>query len=168
MSIHYRHFDTCWGPARVARSGDALTGVWFIGQKHELAVEPEWREVDGRDPLFDEFDRQWADYEAGRETGFDLPLAPIGTEFQQQVWLALRTIAYGTTTTYGAVAKAIERDTAIRAVGAAIGRNPLSVVIPCHRVVGSSGKLTGYAGGLERKRSLLALEQVLLSEPANH
>lgn len=161
MIIHYRYIDTCWGRVRAARHDDALTGVWFLGQKHELPVTTEWLETAGRDPVLDEFEKQWTAYEAGEVTGFDLPLAPVGTGFQLRVWQALQAIEYGQTTTYGAVARVIGKASAVRAVGAAIGRNPLSVVIPCHRVLGSSGKLTGYAGGLERKQSLLRLEQGL-------
>ena len=96
---------------------------------------------------------------AGERHVLDLPLAPAGTDFQRQVWLGLADIPYGTTRTYAEQAAALGRPTATRAVGAANGRNPLAVVLPCHRVVGSDGSLTGYAGGLERKRLLLALER---------
>jgi methylated-DNA-[protein]-cysteine S-methyltransferase len=99
-------------------------------------------------------------YFAGELEEFDLPLAPEGTDFQRRVWDAVAAIPYGSTATYGEVAAAIGRPSACRAVGAANGRNPLPIVVPCHRVVGSAGALTGYGGGLERKRALLDLERV--------
>ena len=102
--------------------------------------------------------RQLRAYFLGARTGFELPLAPRGTPFQQAVWRELRDIRHGETTTYGAIAKAIGRPTGSRAVGAAVGRNPLAVVVPCHRVIGAAGALTGYASGLDRKRWLLTHE----------
>lgn len=103
--------------------------------------------------------RQLEEYFAGKRTEFDLVLAPQGTAFQQQVWQALREIPYGEHCSYLDLANRIDNPKAVRAVGAANGRNPLSIVVPCHRVIGKSGKLTGYAGGLERKAWLLALER---------
>jgi methylated-DNA-[protein]-cysteine S-methyltransferase len=102
---------------------------------------------------------QLGEYFAGERTSFDLPMDAIGTSFQRTVWSALRDIPYGQTISYGQLAARIGRPTASRAVGLANGRNPLSIVVPCHRVVASSGKLTGYGGGIERKRLLLALER---------
>jgi methylated-DNA-[protein]-cysteine S-methyltransferase len=102
---------------------------------------------------------QFAAYFAGELERFDLPLAPTGTDFQRRVWDAVAAIPYGTTASYSEVAAAVGRPTACRAVGAANGRNPLAIVIPCHRVVGAAGALTGYGGGLERKRALLDLER---------
>jgi methylated-DNA-[protein]-cysteine S-methyltransferase len=110
------------------------------------------------DPLLREAESQLRAYFAGALTRFDLPLSPRGTEFQRRVWDAVARVPYGTTTTYSAVAAALARPTACRAVGAANGRNPLPIVVPCHRVIGASGALTGYGGGLERKRALLDLE----------
>lgn len=104
---------------------------------------------------------QLQEYFSGQRTQFDLPLAMPGTEFQQQVWKALQTIDYGQTTSYQSLAHQIGRNKAIRAVGAANGRNPISIIVPCHRVIGSNGSLTGYAGGLERKAWLLAHEGAL-------
>ncbi|MEH3035516.1 MAG: methylated-DNA--[protein]-cysteine S-methyltransferase [Sphingomonas adhaesiva] len=101
---------------------------------------------------------QLAEYFAGTRTTFDLPLAPIGTDFQRAVWRALDAIPYGETRSYADIARAIGRPSASRAVGAANGRNPISIVTPCHRVIGASGKLTGFAGGLATKRLLLGLE----------
>ena len=102
---------------------------------------------------------QLSQYFAGERTDFDLPLAPVGTPFQEGVWRALREIPYGETASYGELAERIGRPSASRAVGMANGRNPISIVVPCHRVIGASGELTGYAGGVERKRFLLELER---------
>ena len=104
---------------------------------------------------------QLQEYFAGKRTTFDLPLAASGTTFQQQVWQALLTIPYGKTCSYGDIARAIGNPKGVRAVGLANGKNPLAIVVPCHRVIGADGKLTGYAGGLNRKQQLLALEGAL-------
>jgi len=114
----------------------------------------------GNLPVIDEAARQLDQYFAGRRHTFDLPLLMSGTEFQQTVWHRLTTIPYGVTTTYAAIAAGIGRPESVRAVAGAIGANPLSVLVPCHRVVGSDGTLTGYAGGLDAKRYLLSLENV--------
>jgi methylated-DNA-[protein]-cysteine S-methyltransferase len=110
------------------------------------------------EPLLRQAEAQLSAYFAGELTQFELPLSPRGTDFQRRVWDAVARVPYGRTTTYSAVAAAVGRPTACRAIGAANGRNPLAIVIPCHRVVGASGALTGYGGGLERKRALLDLE----------
>ena len=110
------------------------------------------------DPLLLEAAAQLRAYFAGELREFDLPLAPRGTVFQRQVWTAVSAIPYGSTATYAEIAAAIGRPSACRAVGAANGRNPLPLIVPCHRVIGAAGALTGYGGGLERKRSLLDLE----------
>jgi methylated-DNA-[protein]-cysteine S-methyltransferase len=142
---------------------DALSGLWFAGEKH--APEHTGTRTEAADsPLFRELQVQLADYFAGKPVTFDLPLAPQGTLFQMAVWELLRTIPRGATTTYGALAKRLaeRRDgkmPAPQAVGGAVGRNPISIIIPCHRVIGSDGSLTGYAGGLDRKAALLALEK---------
>lgn len=109
-------------------------------------------------PILQEAKRQFVEYFNGRRQTFDLPLAAKGTPFQSKVWEALMAISYGSTRTYGEIARQIGRPRAVRAVGAAIGRNPLSILVPCHRVIGSNGKLTGFAGGLPRKAILLELE----------
>ena len=114
------------------------------------------------EPVLVEAARQIAEHFAGARTGFDLPLAPPGTAFQRRVWEALREIPYGTTTTYGEIAARLGDPRCVRAVGMANGRNPIAVVVPCHRVIGSDGKLRGYAGGIERKQRLLALEDASL------
>jgi methylated-DNA-[protein]-cysteine S-methyltransferase len=111
------------------------------------------------DPLLEEAEAQLQDYFAGERQRFELPLSPRGTDFQRQVWTAVAAIPYGETTTYSALAVAVGRPSARRAVGAANGRNPLPVIVPCHRVLGAAGGLTGYGGGLDRKSALLDLER---------
>lgn len=120
------------------------------------------------DPLLDEAARQLTEYFAGERKEFDLPLASDGTEFQKRVWSELRRIPYGETASYGEIARRLGYDPAIsRAVGAANGANPIPIVVPCHRVIGANGKLTGFAGGLERKKALLDLEQPGLFQTPN-
>lgn len=136
----------------------ALTRVLMQDQKHGVPVGADWVE----DPsAFTDAARQLDEYFAGTRTQFDLPLDPSGTAFQLAVWEQLRTIPSGTTTTYGDIAARVGKPQASRAVGAAIGRNPIGIIVPCHRVVGSSGALTGYAGGMDRKITLLTLEGAL-------
>jgi methylated-DNA-[protein]-cysteine S-methyltransferase len=133
-----------------------LQGIYFDGAPQgSFAVPAAAREDSG---AFSEVKAQLDDYFEGRRSAFELSLAPIGTEFQRRVWTALSAIPYGTTTTYAAIARSIGKPRAVRAVGAANGKNPLSIVVPCHRVIGQDGTLTGYAGGLPRKRQLLELE----------
>jgi len=148
--------DTPLGVLRLARTAQGLAGAWFDGQKHHPGPLAAPERPD--DPLLRDAAAQLADYFAGRSTGFDVPLDLHGTLFQRAVWHALLAIERGQTRRYADIARAVGSSSALRAVGAAIGKNPLSIVVPCHRVVGSDGTLTGYAGGIERKRSLLALE----------
>lgn len=148
--------DTPLGPVRVARTAVGLAGLWFEGQKHhpgELAapIRPD-------DPLLQRAAQALQRYFAGETATFDLPLDLQGTPFQRSVWQALLRIPSGCTCSYGEIALAIGAQQAVRAVGAAVGRNPASLVVPCHRVLGSDGSLTGYAGGVQRKQALLALE----------
>lgn len=148
--------DTPLGRVCIARTERGLAGLWFEGQKHhpgELAVP----RCD-TDPLLAEAARQLGQYFAGQRSTFDLPLDLHGTPFQQSVWQALLRIPSGRTCSYGALAQALGTPSAVRAVGAAVGRNPASLVVPCHRVLGRDGSLTGYAGGVERKQALLSLE----------
>jgi methylated-DNA-[protein]-cysteine S-methyltransferase len=144
------------GPLRVMASQAAVVGV-YLPESTDAPVVPA-REV-ANHPLLDRAAAQLAEYFAGTRTVFDLPLAPSGTPFQRRVWQELCTIPYGATTSYGAIATAIGAPSASRAVGAANGRNPISIVVPCHRVIGASGQLTGYGGGLPVKRWLLDHEQ---------
>ncbi len=142
------------GPLRLESSDEALVGIRFLGD----APLPPPEDV-GRTPdLLAETARQLDEYFAGRRTTFDLPLAPRGTSFQQLVWTTLREIPFGQTTSYGDLARRIGRPSAVRAVGAANGQNPIPIVIPCHRVIGRTGRLVGFGGGLQAKRYLLDLE----------
>lgn len=151
-----RQIDTPLGRVCIARTAQGLAGLWFEGQKHhpgELAVPQR-----DDDPLLAEAAHQLGQYFAGERSAFDLPLDLHGTPFQQSVWQALLRIPSGRTCSYGALARALGTPSAVRAVGAAVGRNPASLVVPCHRVLGRDGSLTGYAGGIDRKRALLSLE----------
>ena len=160
MSRTPRHttVDSPLGPLTLVADGDALVGVYMAGQAHRPGDERLGAPAPDDDPTLVAAADELADYFAGRRTEFALPLHPAGTDFQRAVWDAIAAIPYGETATYTELAQQVGRPTATRAVGAAVGRNPLSVVVPCHRVLGAGGSLTGYAGGLDRKRLLLALE----------
>ena len=148
------------GGILLAASRRGLAGLWFEGQRYHPAPD-RWRLDDGH-PVLVRARAQLDDYFSGRRTTFDLPLdLQGGTPFQQSVWRALLAIPHGATTSYGSLSRGIGAPAASRAVGAAVGRNPVSIVVPCHRVLGTGGALTGYAGGVERKSALLKLEGVL-------
>ncbi|MEO6972425.1 MAG: methylated-DNA--[protein]-cysteine S-methyltransferase [Rhodoferax sp.] len=150
-------FQSPLGPVIVAASDQGLAGVWFDGQRH-MPDKSTWR-ADDRHPVLVRAVQQLTEYFSGERTTFDLTLdLHGGTEFQRSVWQALLKIPRGTTTSYGAISSGIGKPAAVRAVGAAVGLNPISVIVPCHRVIGSDGSLTGYAGGLDRKVALLKLE----------
>jgi methylated-DNA-[protein]-cysteine S-methyltransferase len=155
------HFDTVrspLGPLVLATDGFALTGAWFDGQRHQPPMDTTWaRRPDV--PVLRQAAAELAEYFAGRRTRFELALALSGTSFQCAVWEAIASVPFGETIAYRELAARVGRPACSRAAGAATGRNPLSIVIPCHRIVGADGALTGYAGGLERKRALLALER---------
>ena len=136
-----------------------LTGLYMDTHGRQPGRDVLGSAGDVADEPFASAVRQLDEYFAGRLTAFDLPLEPAGTQFQRRVWSALQTIPYGQTWSYGQLARAIGKASASRAVGLANGRNPIAVVIPCHRVIGSDGSLTGYGGGLDRKRYLLGLEE---------
>ena len=156
-SIVQARYQSPLGSMIVAATARGLAGVWFEGQRH-MPDSSNWRE-DPDHPLLHQACAQLDEYFAGRRDTFDLPLdLQGGTPFQQSVWQALLSIPRGATTSYGQLSKTIGAPAAVRAVGAAVGRNPISIVVPCHRVVGGNGALTGYAGGLERKTALLQLE----------
>lgn len=156
MTVFYSYMDSPIGELLLAGDGDALQLVGFPEGKMSHRHEEGWQRLDSP---FVEVRRQLDAYFAGDLQQFDLPLAPLGTAFQQRVWRALRTIPYGITRSYGEIATQVGNPKAGRAVGAANGKNPIPIIIPCHRVIGSTGKLTGFGGGLPVKEALLQLEQ---------
>jgi methylated-DNA-[protein]-cysteine S-methyltransferase len=154
--MRYTQIDSPVGPLLLVADDVGLRQILFVNGRHPARPAPEWT-PDAR-PL-EETARQLRSYFAGEREQFDLPLAPEGTKFQQEVWHRLCEIPYGETVSYGELARRIGNPKASRAVGLANGSNPLPIVIPCHRVIGSNGKLTGYGGGLPIKEKLLALEK---------
>ena len=159
MTVHAFH-PTPIGPLLLVGERDAagrtrLAGIYMEQHRHGPEVDPSWPEDTA---AFGEVARQLDEYFEGSRTTFDLPLAPAGTAFQRRVWDELARIPRGSTVTYGELAARVGHPGAARAVGAAVGRNPISIVVPCHRVIGADGTLTGYAGGVGRKAFLLALE----------
>ena len=152
------------GPLLLARTPSGLAGAWFEGQRHH-PPQFDAPHVAG-DPLLERVADQLERYFAGSLQAFDIPIDLQGTTFQRAVWKALIEIGAGTTKTYGDIAREIGQPIAVRAVGAAVGRNPVSILVPCHRVIGSDGSLTGYAGGIDRKVALLRLESVRLGPTA--
>ncbi len=150
------------GTLLLARTAKGLAGAWFENQKHHPEPLTAVRRPD--DALLRRAADQLLEYFAGERAQFDLPLDLHGTEFQRAVWQQLLAIPPSGTTSYGAIAKALGSASAVRAVGGAVGRNPISVIVPCHRVVGVDGSMTGYAGGVDRKHALLELELALATE----
>jgi methylated-DNA-[protein]-cysteine S-methyltransferase len=159
--VNYSYLESPVGPLLIA--GDAIAIHFIHFPRGGRAVKPQvgWTES-ARGPVSDAL-RQLREYFAGKRIEFDLPLAPEGTEFQRNVWRRLQEIPYGETISYGELAKRVGNPKASRAVGAANGQNPIPIVIPCHRVIGANGKLTGFGGGLPTKEALLALEARQLS-----
>ncbi|MDP2005566.1 MAG: methylated-DNA--[protein]-cysteine S-methyltransferase [Rubrivivax sp.] len=153
--------DSPLGPLTLAATARGLALAWFDLQAHR--TETVDAPVDEQHPHLVLAARELQAYWAAPQRGFTVPLDPTGTPFQLAVWQVLRGIAPGALLSYRAVAQAIQKPAAVRAVGAAIGRNPLGIIVPCHRVVGSNGSLTGYAAGLPRKQALLVLEGALLA-----
>ncbi|RTZ18100.1 methylated-DNA--[protein]-cysteine S-methyltransferase [Vibrio aquaticus] len=157
MIRYYTSFTSPLGRITMQSDEHGLLGVWFETQ----TTQPEeLGEYTDKHPILINTIKQLQEYFAGEREQFDLPLAAKGTEFQQKVWHALSMIPYGETWSYQDLANAIDNPKAVRAVGLANGKNPISVIVPCHRVIGKNGKLTGYAGGVERKEKLLKLEKV--------
>jgi methylated-DNA-[protein]-cysteine S-methyltransferase len=156
MRIHAT-IDSFLGPLEAEADGDELTGLYFREEVDALRYGQDWTH-DPAAPLFVAVAEQLAEYAAGRRRDFELPLRLEGTPFQCTVWAAIRAVPYGETISYRTLAERAGSARGVRAAGAATGRNPISVIVPCHRVVGSDGSLTGYGGGLERKRILLELE----------
>ena len=152
--------QTPLGEIVLAAQEDALIGLWFRGQKYEFATLKGEQAENPDSALLREAVR-WVDayFEGRRPDPRALSLRPLGTPFREKVWEQLLNIPYGATTTYGALAHALNMPDGAQAVGGAVGHNPISIIIPCHRVLGTNGSLTGYAGGIERKQALLRLEQ---------
>lgn len=160
MMTSHTVIDSPIGPLTLVSDGAALTGVYMESHRH--AKPDAWGSMvslDSAPAVLQEAARQLGAYFSGERTDFDLPLRPHGTPFQVTVWEALRGIPYGETISYAELARRVGSPGASRAVGLANGRNPISVVVPCHRVIGANGSLTGYGGGMERKRRLLDLER---------
>ena len=154
-TVFYSTMTSPIGELTLTSDGDAVTGVYMHRQKSAPQRNEDWKRDDD---LLGTVREELQAYFAGELKDFDLSLAPQGTEFQQRVWRALRDIPYGETISYGELAARIGQPNASRAVGMANGQNPISIVVPCHRVIGADGTLTGYGGGIERKRWLLAHE----------
>jgi methylated-DNA-[protein]-cysteine S-methyltransferase len=155
QTVWYDYLSTPIGKLLLAADAEGLREVWFETGKHRQDPAPAWQRAPAKVAFAA---TQLQEYFAGERQHFDLPLHPLGTSFQVNVWLTLAEIPYGTTISYGELARRIDQPLAVRAVGAANGRNPLPIVLPCHRVIGSDGSLTGFGGGLPTKRFLLALE----------
>ena len=150
--------DSPYGPLTLVADEEGLCGLYMVEQRHRPAEET-FGHPDPSAPIFAETEKQLKEYFAGQRREFDLPLSFGGTEFQRTVWRGLLGIPYGETVSYGELADRLGRPTASRAVGLANGKNPLGIIVPCHRVIGSNGDLTGYGGGIERKRQLLDFER---------
>ena len=154
--VWYDNLPTPIGQLRLVADAQGLREIWFETGRHQREPAPDW--VQSRQALA--FAREQLEaYFAGARQAFELPLHPVGTPFQLAVWRELARIPYGTTVSYGELARRIGQPQAVRAVGAANGRNPLPIVLPCHRVIGANGSLTGFGGGLPTKRFLLAMEE---------
>ena len=175
-SLVQTRFDCPLGPMIAAATDHGLAGLWFDDQRHLPPEVATWPRVDLATPVaaphsnarqvLVQTQAQLHAYFAGTRSTFDLPLDLAGgTAFQQAVWQALLALPAGTTTSYGRLSASMGNPHAVRAVGAAVGRNPVSIIVPCHRVLGSDGALTGYAGGLHRKTALLTLEGVAVPPP---
>ena len=160
MTTWYRRIRTAFGDVLLTSNGCALTGLYFDGQKHHPGIRSDWREDPEAAP-FAQAQRELDAYARGALGHFDVPVDPQGTPFQRRVWQALLEVPCGRTMTYAQLAARVGAPAAARAVGAAVGRNPVSIIVPCHRIVGADGSLTGYAGGLDRKRALLEREHAL-------
>jgi methylated-DNA-[protein]-cysteine S-methyltransferase len=158
MKLAYKEIPSPVGKLKLVATDDALVAVLWPGDNPKQLGLDVQKVGNGNHPVLSETERQLSEYFAGKRTRFELPLDPRGTTFQKKVWQSLKKIPFGKTQTYLDIAKAIGAPRASRAVGGATGRNPLSIVVPCHRVIGSDGTLTGFGGGLPTKAKLLALE----------
>ena len=156
--IYQSHTTSPLGDVLLAATPQGLAGVWFVHRQEHLPDSRQWV-TDNAHPTLMAAATQLREYFDGQRQTFEIELQPAwGTPFQRAVWRALQRIPYGHTSTYGGIAHDIDKSKAVRAVGAAIGQNPHSIIVPCHRVLGANGSLTGFAGGLDRKKHLLALE----------
>ncbi|MFG2292498.1 methylated-DNA--[protein]-cysteine S-methyltransferase [Streptomyces sp. NPDC048603] len=154
----YTVVDSPYGPLTLVATEGVLSGMYMEGQRHRPSEESFGERVAASEEPFPEVVRQLEAYFAGRLTEFDLPLRLEGTDFQRSVWAQLQRIPYGETWSYGELAERLGKPNASRAVGLANGKNPVTIIVPCHRVIGASGSMTGYGGGLDRKQRLLAFE----------
>ena len=156
---YYDTYESPQGGMLLVATDEGLAGVFFNRQKHHPKKQADWtKKSDHR--LLRQAKRELAEYFAGKRKRFEVALSPEGTPFQRSVWKAISTVRFGDTITYGELARRAGHEGSARAAGAATGRNPIGIIVPCHRIMGADGSLTGYAGGLERKRTLLALEGV--------
>ncbi|MGY1409019.1 MULTISPECIES: methylated-DNA--[protein]-cysteine S-methyltransferase [unclassified Luteimonas] len=162
MNVLTTIVDSPVGPLLLAADTQGLRAIEFRDSRHPVRRGDDWREGDS--PLLQQARTQLDEYFRGRRRSFELPLSPQGTGFQREVWMRLASIPYGQTVSYAQLASRVGRPTAMRAVGAANGRNPLPIVLPCHRVIGADGSLTGFGGGLPTKQFLLKLEGALPAE----
>jgi methylated-DNA-[protein]-cysteine S-methyltransferase len=154
---YYDYYDSPHGRMLLVSNETAVTAVYFVGQKYAATPQKDWKR-DGELAPLRQARRELDEYFAGKRRRFGVSLEPAGTPFQRAVWKAIAAVGFGETISYGELAKRAGRPGSARAAGAATGRNPISVVVPCHRIVGSDGSLTGYAGGLKKKQALLKLE----------
>jgi len=157
-----RYYDTYRSPQGgmlLLANEEGLAGVFFDRQKHHPEKKADWKKNTDH-KLLRQAKRELVEYFAGKRTRFEVALAPDGTPFQRSVWKAISTVGFGETISYGELARRAGHPGSARAAGAATGRNPIGIIVPCHRIMGANGSLTGYAGGLGRKRALLALEGV--------
>jgi methylated-DNA-[protein]-cysteine S-methyltransferase len=165
MTTYYSTTDSLIGELTLVSDGESITGMYMHVHRHGPESRDGWIRRDDL-PVLVKAAQQLREYFAGERTDFDLPLNPAGTAFQKSVWKELCEIPYGATISYGELGKRLGNPAASRAVGLANGRNPISIIIPCHRVIGANGSLTGYGGGLDRKKMLLGLERGALVLPA--
>ena len=156
---YYDTYDSPHGQMLLVATDIGVSGVYFKGQKYFPEKEKAWLRDPNRGPL-KQAKRELSEYFAGKRKRFEVTLDPDGTPFQRAVWKAISRVRFGRTTTYGELARSARHPGSARAAGAATGRNPIGIIVPCHRILGSDGSLTGYAGGIERKRALLALEGI--------
>jgi methylated-DNA-[protein]-cysteine S-methyltransferase len=155
--LYYDYYQSPHGRILLVADDQALTGIYFAGQKYHPRIDKKWKRADQHEPLC-QAKRELSEYFGGKRTRFTVEVAPQGTPFQRAVWKAIAGVQFGQTIAYAELADRAGYPGSARAAGAATGRNPIGIIVPCHRIVGSNGSLTGYAGGLAKKRALLELE----------